>query len=573
MTWAAAAWAGDPSLLYMTPQQCYLTEMVGNLSYVNVKNVLQTTSSRDDCISLDAKGVKDMHENSGEMTDFGSMDGGRGVLPGPRDPDVLPGARREMHPVKELDYTILRLPEGDAAGDGVWLMQGHSTKKEGWFSKARPGFSQLRKQGEDRKAALRLRDRLRRCSDGGLHSAVQTHVPDILAADGDAETLEAHEAGTSATVEAGTWVRYVLEELARVANLAEADRQALLREEEDDDPVAAVCAASSDGGLTYGIFHAAHVWADGRWSTREDLLRLGRSDLLPPEPGQDCESDELEAADSTSLFQLGARDTTWADLMEQLWGWFEAGLQVELALAMLRRRTEERRERMYLDWVQEPLHTVSVGVAPGDRSSSETTPPMFYRWSQRVEAHLYAAFLRDGQEDGEESSLMDRGRSNARRRGRGSRTPRGDRGRARSGGRRERVTEEVGHLGGGRSSGSCNQGSFPDAWANATSRHHRWREDGGREGREWRDARGSRAPKSSGAGSSRDHEPATGSGDPAPASSSGDVVPVVNEASGIPDLQVPMTRQRTFGGISSSTRRPSPTRGARYRSRGCLCRC
>ena len=31
----------------------------------------------------------------------------------------------------------------------------------------------------------------------------------------------------------------------------------------------------------FGIFHAAHVWPDGSWSTRSELLRMGRLDLVP----------------------------------------------------------------------------------------------------------------------------------------------------------------------------------------------------------------------------------------------------------------------------------------------------
>ena len=44
---------------------------------------------------------------------------------------------------------------------------------------------------------------------------------------------------------------------------------------------------SSEGSAEgpFGMMHAAHVWRDGTWSTAEDLMRMGRFDLLPRRPG------------------------------------------------------------------------------------------------------------------------------------------------------------------------------------------------------------------------------------------------------------------------------------------------
>ena len=432
--------------------------------------------------------------------------------PGPADSGPLPGDRRKLIALGSIDYQDPGLPDQPEVVDDVVFMQQRRQGPDGWFLTAKIGFSRLQAQHEGKRAALTLRDRLRRVQSPEWSRVLHAHLPDIL----DAPVATEGEMTSSEAMDAETWVSFVLGELARVAGLPATDRDILLRTNVEVWQGDTCPPSSSASATPYGIFHAAWVWPNGTWSTREDLRQADRHDLLPCDhPISDEEGSEqaVHDADGTSLFQLGARDTTWADLMEQLWTWFEAGLQVEIALAMLRQRTLDRRESAYTAWVEGPLRTVGAGVDETTRASTDTTPPMFYRWSQRVEAHLYAAYIREEllarEEQGDESSMMDRGRRGGRRRSR-SHTPRRDRGWHRPGDRRERVTEEVRYLGGGRSSGSRPAHANTNLWS--------------------REAHRGDPPSSGRACLRRDRD-----------AGRRDVVPVVNEAAGIPDLSQPMT--------------------------------
>ena len=482
-----------------------------------------------------------MHEfwNSGNPKDTSHLTTGRGVLPGRDDSGEPPQDRRKQDHDGEPDYTI-RDNQKQVEGDATGLMQGSSTRQEGWFAKAKREFSALHGKGESSRAALLLRDHLRNINDARLHEVIQAHLPDIMETVG----VEASGVHGEPEVTAAEWVRSVLVELARLAGLSSPDRETLLTPTSGSSSSSLASMVAKAGGTMeypYGIFHAAHVWPDGTWSTREDLCRAGRFDLLPQHSADEEDHDGDEAdEDLTSLFQQGDRAHTWEDLMEQLGRWFESGLAVDLALAMLRRRVEERADQAYLRWVAGPLHTIGAGMEVGSMASSETTPPVFYRWSQRVEAHLYSGFRRDQSGSDDEHSLMERSRT-GRRRGRRSHTPRRDRERERGWDREAlrrdrgvRVTEEVRHLGGGRSSGSG--GEATRGWFSEGSRGERrgtW---------QWcpRDEADTRASKRANRG---DREPvqeqASGSTDPAPAAPA-DTVPVINEAAGIPDLQQPM---------------------------------
>ena len=477
-----------------------------------------------------------MQLNSGDEMDYELRLRGCGVLPSPDDPGVPPEARREQYHESDLLCTILRLPAENLEQDASGFMQ-TTAQETGWFTKAKKGFARLLSQGDGRRAALTLRDRLRRCRH---HAAIQAHLPDILAAEPQEE-----EVRSGVRVEVEVWVQFVLEELARVGGLSGADREVLTGADEGQAIGSTpTCPSPNTESMPHGIFHAAYIWSDGSWSTREDLRQTGRFDLLPQsretteddDTGGGLGSMALESElDGVSMFQLGARDTTWEDLMEQMWTWFEGGLQVELALAMLRRRTEERRDRDYLRWVQGPLHTVGAGVALCRRASTETTPPIFYRWSQRVEAHLFAGYFREIMDTGDESSMMDREGYDRRRARARSRTTRGERWQRRAE-RRERVTEETRHLGGGRASGSRPDRLPADAWEEWSYRRSRNEEIRGCSARDAVPRRATGGTR--GTGAREGHEQASGSGDPAPIH--GDMVPVVNEASGIPNLQEPM---------------------------------
>ncbi|CAE7637766.1 NLRC3 [Symbiodinium microadriaticum] len=205
-----------------------------------------------------------------------------------RDSGKPPQDRRKQDHDEEPDYTIRDLQKS-VEGDATGLMQGSSTRQEGWFTKAKKEFSALHGKGESSQTALLLRDHLRNIDDARLHAAVQAHLPDIL------ETADAEDSGGSGEPEvtAVQWVRSVLMELARLAGLSSSDKEILLT------PVSGF-----------------------------DLL---------PQNGADEEdhADETEE-DIASLFQQGDRTNTWEDLMEQLGRWFDSGLAVDLALAMLR---------------------------------------------------------------------------------------------------------------------------------------------------------------------------------------------------------------------------------------------
>ena len=166
-----------------------------------------------------------MHEfwNSGKPTDTSCLMAGRGVLPGQGDSGKPPQDRRKQDHDEEPDYTIRDLQKS-VEGDATGLMQGSSTRQEGWFTKAKKEFSALHGKGESSQTALLLRDHLRNIDDARLHAAVQAHLPDIL------ETADAEDSGGSGEPEvtAVQWVRSVLMELARLAGLSSSDKEILL---------------------------------------------------------------------------------------------------------------------------------------------------------------------------------------------------------------------------------------------------------------------------------------------------------------------------------------------------------
>ncbi|CAE7340641.1 unnamed protein product, partial [Symbiodinium microadriaticum] len=264
----------------------------------------------------------------------------------------------------------------------AWFMQ-RATEREGWFSVAKRGFQNLLAEGEGNQAALQLRDRLRMCSDSGLHRAINEHLPDILADEGQVDDR--------ITFTSDEWVRYVLEELSRVPGISTDTKQCLL----GPDP------------LPFGIFHARMVWPDGTWSTEEELARAGQEAMAPAEP----EADSAEEEDDTALFQAGERQVNRSldELMEQFWQWFSEDRAVHLALAMLRQRTIERGDEDYQRWARRTLRLLGAGLEPNEHASQERTPPDFYRWSRRVEWFMHSNYLQE-HHTGDETSMMDRDR-------------------------------------------------------------------------------------------------------------------------------------------------------------------
>ena len=246
-----------------------------------------------------------------------------------------------------------------------------SGQEGNWFARAKQGFNALRQRGEERRAALLLRDHLRAVSNHQLHESCQAHLPDILSGEGTV--------GDQAGVEATAWVEYVLRQLSRVANLNGASQQRLLGDLDRDRP--APCFRDSDTSQTgppslpFGIFHAGQVWADGTWSSRAEL-GMDREERRG-ELGSDVEDQTGE--DETSLFQAdrrASREGRWQELMERFWGWFDEGRQVQLALAMLRQRAMDRTDTGYHRWVAGRLRTLGSGLEPNQRRA-----PRGPRWT------------------------------------------------------------------------------------------------------------------------------------------------------------------------------------------------
>ena len=473
-----------------------------------------------------------------------------------------------------------------ALDETVSFMQEEVVLRQGWFRAAVNGFRWLQERGRHKQAALTLREKLRQVRDPSITRAARAHLPDILEVDHGAEGGVASEYQTDEE----TWASFVLGQLTRIATSA--------RPQEDSDTQERSAGSAGGSGLSSSpvpscglITHAAHLWPDGTWSTREDLLAAGRTDLLPPtdrdeedhstdgttasgRPAGNKSSVDMPPSNTTqtrddteglasgghalssqqalqdSRPRRGARrslEDSWAQLMEQLWTWFDEELAVDLALAMLRQRVMDRQEGEYAAWAEGPLRTIGAGIADCNWQSAETTPPRFFLWARRVEAHLrriYMDSMEDTASQADEVSMMERPSRSRRRRHR-PRSRSAPRGRG-SGNSGARVTEEVRHLGGGRASGSgSNAGHLGDQYLPIPKR---------RPDADWATACPHRAHRTTGHdGTCRDTaaEPASGSGGPGRASGSGgprrDEVRIVDPTAGLPDLEEPLTMDQAVG--------------------------
>ena len=287
-----------------------------------------------------------------------------------------------------------RLSEVDEA---VSFMQEGTALRQGWFKNAVNGFRWLQERGRHKQAALNLREKLRQVRDPAITRAARAHLPDILEVDHGAEGGVASEYKTDEE----TWANFVLAELTRVATgtRPQEDVGTLERPVDSTGGPGLASSSSTPCGL---ITHAAHLWPDGTWSTREDLLAAGRMDLLPPANKDEEDNstdgttasgrpvDNMSSVDVTQpspaqtradaeglasgghalesqqgLQEGGPRggacrslEDSWAQLMEQLWTWFDEELAVDLALAMLRQRVMDRQEGEYVAWAEGPLRTI-----------------------------------------------------------------------------------------------------------------------------------------------------------------------------------------------------------------------
>ncbi|CAE7625517.1 Zdhhc3, partial [Symbiodinium sp. CCMP2456] len=176
-----------------------------------------------------------------------------------------------------------------------------------WLRRVRQQYLRLRANGFGKEARQALRERLRPCGDSVQVSAGQT-LPDILGRSDD--DLDPHYEGDLTDVE--SWVADVMTGWQeRAARDPEPPRESPPRL-----PPRRHQAASSSEELPFGIFHAAHVWPDGSWSTAGDMTAMGfegydyaepraSTDTRPRSrsPRRDGNDGEAEA-DSQSLMGL-----------------------------------------------------------------------------------------------------------------------------------------------------------------------------------------------------------------------------------------------------------------------------
>ncbi|CAE7225404.1 Mpped2, partial [Symbiodinium sp. KB8] len=400
-----------------------------------LNGTMQLLSPRDSCndVEFDRPPEDDINMQGigGTETEV-AMNSGTEFLDEGLDSGLRHAARREPIPQDLAGYTIRHINNTGTDRYDSWEMDDMDTEvvelmqtskgTSSWFLKAKTGFNNLQRSGASRQAALMLRDRLRCLDDPNLRRTIQAHLPDILAGDGPTDDT------MDATTEA--WVEYVLQELARIAGLSPEARNVLLCPQgalELGRHGAVPAVDTHRGPPTWGISYAEAVAATTSTCRRVEE-QVSEDGDLDRELEANGRWREGESDDATALFQRGrplSSEQAWLDLMEQLQQWFQEDRAVQLALAMLRQRTQERNNADYQRWVVEPLRRVGEGLEPNEQASRERTPPDFYRWSRRVEGLLYQAYLIEHTNPGDEVSMMDRYR-NGRRRIRDSRTPRRD---------------------------------------------------------------------------------------------------------------------------------------------------
>ncbi|CAE6963578.1 unnamed protein product [Symbiodinium sp. CCMP2592] len=349
-----------------------------------------------------------------------------------RDGDDSPlydDARRMRYPRDIPVGTTDRIAFGTPF-DGVIFMQSSSgaapargTRKradrpcEEWVDDVTADFRQLVDQGQGRMARRSLMMALqRRC-----HATPTDLAGEVLGetlADDSPLPMRARRY----PVDMESWVHRVTQELERCA------RECILRRPRLELP-----ANPPDPERPFGIFHPAHVWRDGTYSTAEDLRRMAREDLLArnqglPADGVDEAGEEGEP-DEGALFQTGMdpRPTRrWEDLIEQFWVWWEEERATGIAIMMLRRLAQSRADAAYRRWVIRPCNTLGAGIPNSAGETEDTSPADFMQWAIEAEETLYAIFNREtddeGEQDGDATGFMERERGRRggeRHRGRG----------------------------------------------------------------------------------------------------------------------------------------------------------
>ena len=153
----------------------------------------------------------------------------------------------------------------------------------------------------------------------------------------------------------------------------------------------------------------------------------GGTERAEPDGSVEAVQDE---SDACGLFQVSAGLVpSWEELIETLGRWWDAGRQVDGAIAMVRALAGRRQDRAYSRWVHGPLETLQIGFGESSWTNEEETPPDFFAWATEVEHILHLCFLRDvsrglvpgipaqqpRDDDSEGVQLMERGRRGGER--------------------------------------------------------------------------------------------------------------------------------------------------------------
>ncbi|CAE7304779.1 unnamed protein product, partial [Symbiodinium sp. CCMP2456] len=173
--------------------------------------------------------------------------------------------RKKKNPLTEHDQamtdpkvTTRAKPDSSDEHDQATFMQeatssSRTEREPEWCRTARAGLRFLRGQGRARMAMLRLRDLLRECNDENVQAEARRHLPGVL----EAGRMEAHPGEEVRPVACEEWTDTIFRRLGGNS-----------------------LGAPPGERLPFGIFHAAYIWPNGSYSTRDDLARAGRLDLL-----------------------------------------------------------------------------------------------------------------------------------------------------------------------------------------------------------------------------------------------------------------------------------------------------
>ena len=130
----------------------------------------------------------------------------------------------------------------------------------------------LRRDGQGDEARMALKEQVAARGTAFLHRAQHT-LPAILSRDeGDLPLEENQSQGEQVTI--GDWVEMMITGWSeQIHARGEGDREC------DEEQLV----QGTNDSLPFGIFHAAHVWPDGTWSTAEEMENIRRAQRLSME--------------------------------------------------------------------------------------------------------------------------------------------------------------------------------------------------------------------------------------------------------------------------------------------------